>query len=63
MSFTAILTVIERIVPIAIVAYEAAKRGDLKSVDEILPAPDSYPDDHAFNRIREQADRDYGPRP
>lgn len=58
-----IFTVIERLAALAPRAIAAAQRGDAKAVDEILPPAGQYPDDHAYHRVVEDLERDYGPRP
>lgn len=56
-----VITVTERLAKLAAVAFKAAQAGDDRSVDEILPDPDDYPDEHAYQRIKAKADADYGP--
>lgn len=63
MSGLLILKVIERSAALVQVALEAAKRGDAKAVDELLPDPEAYPADSAFQQYRDAAELDYGPRP
>jgi len=56
-----VATVFARLTALARVALVAARAGDSKAVDDILPDPASYPDGHAYQRLRAQADEDYGP--
>lgn len=56
-----VFTVLDRLSKLGKAALAAARAGDDKAVDDILPDPDDYPDEHVYHRLKNQADQDYGP--
>lgn len=62
MSAETVFLILERLAKLGLRAVQAARMGDDQAVHDILPDPDKYPDEAAYQRIKRQAEADY-PRP
>jgi len=62
-SVDTVLLILERLFGLGQAAVRAARAGDERAVQDILPELADYPDQRKLDQIQEDAAEDYGPPP